>query len=86
MERGKEIFRKISKRLAISMDDLIQGEQIKSLMNRLGAHNENDLFSKLGDGSITMGERFLAFLRPKRKRSRLSRRDRIGQAETGKGK
>ena len=64
VERGKEIFRKISKRLAISMDDLIQGEQIKSLMNRLGAHNENDLFSKLGDGSITMGE-VLSILAPK---------------------
>ncbi|AFK07514.1 MULTISPECIES: bifunctional (p)ppGpp synthetase/guanosine-3',5'-bis(diphosphate) 3'-pyrophosphohydrolase [Mesotoga] len=64
VERGKEIFRKISKRLAVSMDDLIEGEQIKALMNRLGAHNENDLFSKLGDGSVTMGE-VLSLLAPK---------------------
>ena len=64
VERCKEIFRKISRRLSVSMDDLIEGEQIKSLMSRLGAHNENDLFSKLGDGSITMGE-VLSLLAPK---------------------
>jgi GTP pyrophosphokinase len=64
IERGKEIFRKISKRLAVSMDDLLEGEEVKNLMVRFAAHNENDLFSKLGDGSITMGE-VLSALVPK---------------------
>ncbi|HQN27893.1 MAG TPA: RelA/SpoT family protein, partial [Mesotoga sp.] len=64
IERGKEIFRKISKRLAVSIDDLIEGEEVKNLMVRFAAHNENDLFSKLGDGSITMGE-VLSALVPK---------------------
>ncbi len=64
IERGKEIFRKISKRLAVAMDELIESEEIQHLMVRLGVHNENDLFAKLGDGSITMGE-VLGILVPK---------------------
>lgn len=64
IERGKEMFRKISKRFAVAMDELIASDKIQNLMARLNAHNENDLFTKLGDGSITMGE-VLGVLLPK---------------------
>ncbi|HAA85525.1 MAG TPA: bifunctional (p)ppGpp synthetase/guanosine-3',5'-bis(diphosphate) 3'-pyrophosphohydrolase [Kosmotogaceae bacterium] len=56
VERGKEIFRKVSKKLAKPMDELIESEPMANLFRRLGITSDIELYMKLGDGSITLGE------------------------------
>ncbi|MDI3523234.1 bifunctional (p)ppGpp synthetase/guanosine-3',5'-bis(diphosphate) 3'-pyrophosphohydrolase [Kosmotoga sp.] len=56
VERGKETFRKISKKLAKPMEELLNSESVKELMKRSGVNTENEFFMKLGDGTITMAE------------------------------
>lgn len=64
IESGREVFRKVSKRLSKPMEDLLNSEEIKNMMTKIAAHNQQEFFMKIGDGSITIGE-LLNLLYPK---------------------
>lgn len=63
IEKGKEIFRRISKRLNTSMEDLIKNEKIVEFLKKNSLKNEKDLFTRLGDGMITYSD-LLRLLQP----------------------
>ena len=65
VEQGRDTFRKVSKKLAKPMEDLLDSEEILEIMERLNVHGESDFFLKIGEGTITMAE-LLNVLYPKK--------------------
>jgi len=63
VEKGKEIFRRISKKLNTSMEDLLKDEKIVEFMKKNSLRNEKELFTRLGDGMITYSD-LLRLLQP----------------------
>ncbi|HEW92241.1 MAG TPA: bifunctional (p)ppGpp synthetase/guanosine-3',5'-bis(diphosphate) 3'-pyrophosphohydrolase [Thermotogaceae bacterium] len=63
VEKGKEIFRKISKKLNLSMEELLKDEKIIAFMKRNSLKSEKELFIRLGDGMITQSD-LLKLLQP----------------------
>ncbi len=53
VERGKEVLRRLSKRLSTSVDEILESEKIQNFMIKNGIGSTEDLMSRLGDGSIT---------------------------------
>jgi len=58
IEKGKEIFRKVSKKLNMSIEELLKEEKIVALMRRYSLKTEKDLFIRIGDGMITQSDLF----------------------------
>ncbi|MCD6545247.1 MAG: bifunctional (p)ppGpp synthetase/guanosine-3',5'-bis(diphosphate) 3'-pyrophosphohydrolase [Thermotogae bacterium] len=63
VDKGKEIFRKISKKLNLSMEELLKDEKIIAFMKRNSLKSEKELFIRLGDGMITQSD-LLKLLQP----------------------
>lgn len=59
VERGKEVLRKICRKLGKSFEEVMQTEGIKKYLN---AYQEKDFFMRIGEGSITTQDLIEAIL------------------------
>jgi len=55
MERGKDVFRRVSKRLSKSMEEIMGSELVKKYLQNQGI-SEEEFYSRIGEGTITYGE------------------------------
>jgi GTP pyrophosphokinase len=75
IEKGKEIFRKVSKKLNMSIEELLKEEKIVALMRRYSLKAERDLFIRIGDGMITQSD-LLKLLQPEEDTEFITRKPR----------
>ncbi|MBO8166065.1 MAG: bifunctional (p)ppGpp synthetase/guanosine-3',5'-bis(diphosphate) 3'-pyrophosphohydrolase [Kosmotoga sp.] len=84
MERGRDICKKLCKRLGKSVDEFLESDTMERVLKKFNINSEKDLFFKLGEGSITTSE-LLKTIQPEEEESKLPEVSRV-KIKPGKGK
>ncbi len=86
VNKGKEVIRKISKKMNKPIEGIIHSEPIEKLMDKYKLKNEYELYLKIGEGEIT-NEQLMKILMPEEEEEELPEiEESLKETKPGKGK